>query len=96
MEQQQIIKEMVKFNKSVMDNTFNAISTIQDQSASMFGAFLDKAAWVPAEGKKAITDWFSAYKKGCDDFKAAIDEKYEKVADYFMKKENAVISMMKK
>jgi hypothetical protein len=63
MEQQQIIKEMIKLNKLVMDNTFNSISTIQDLSTRMFTAFMDEATWLPAEGKKAITDWFSAYKK---------------------------------
>jgi hypothetical protein len=88
MDQQQITREMMAFNKSVMDNTFNAISTIQDQSAMMFTAFMDKAGWLPTDGKKAIADWISSYKKGRDDFKAATDEKYEKVAEYFTKKEN--------
>lgn len=96
MEQQQIIKEMIKFNKSVMDNTFNSISTIQDQSTRMFTAFMDKASWLPAEGKKAITDWLSTYKKGRNDFKTATDDKYEKVANYFIKKENTETSRMKK
>ena len=86
MEQQQIIKEMIKFNKSVMDNTFNSISTIQDQSTSTLTSFIDKTAWLPDDGKKAIADWLSTCKKGRDDFKAAADDKYEKIANYFIKK----------
>lgn len=96
MDQQQITREMIGFNKSVLDNTFNAISAIQDQSASMFTAFMDKANWLPDDGKKAITDWVSAYKKGRNDFKAATDEKYEKVANYFIRKENTGSPGMKK
>lgn len=96
MDQQQIIREMIKFNKLVLDNTFNAISTIQDQSARMFTDFMDKANWLPDDGKKAINDWVSAYKKGRIDFKTATDEKYEKVANYFLRQENSGISGMKK
>ena len=85
MDQRQITKGMIEFNKSVLDNTFNQISSIQDQSASMFTDFMNKANWLPADGKKAINDWLAAYKKGRDDFKTATDEKYEKVANYFLR-----------
>ena len=85
MDQRQITKGMIEFNKSVLDNTFSAISTIQDQSAKMFTDFMDKANWLPDDGKKAINDWLAAYKKGRDDFKTATDEKYEKVAKYFLR-----------
>ena len=85
MDQQKITQEMIKFNKSALDDTFNTITTIQDQSARMFTAFMDKAHWLSDDGKKAINDWLAAYKKGRDDMKAATDEKYEKVANYFMR-----------
>lgn len=88
MDQQQIAKEMMEFNKSVFDNTFNAITSIQDQSEKILTTFMDKADWLPDDGKKVITDWISTYKKGRDEFKTATDDKYKKVASYFMKKEN--------
>lgn len=87
---------MIEFNKTLLDNTFNAINTIQDQSARMLTAVIDKANWLPDDGKKAINDWVSAYKKGRDDFKAATDEKYEKVANYFIRLGNIGTSGMKK
>jgi hypothetical protein len=96
MEQQQITKDMLVFNKSIFDNTFNMISSIQDQSERMLTSFLDKASWLPDDAKKAIIDWISSYKKGRDEFKAATDEKYEKIADYFLKKENDETTKMKK
>lgn len=96
MDQQQIAREMIEFNKTLLDNTFNAINTLQDQSARMLTAVIDKANWLPDDGKKAINDWVSAYKKGRDDFKAATDEKYEKVANYFIRLGNVGTSGMKK
>lgn len=85
MDQRQITKGMIEFIKSVLDNNFNALSTIHDQSAKMFADFMDKAHGLPDDEKKAINDWLAAYKKGRDDFKKATDEKYEKVANYFMR-----------
>jgi hypothetical protein len=96
MDQQQITREMIEFNKTLLDNTFNAINTIQDQSARMLTAVIDKATWLPDDGKKAINDWVSAYKKGRDDFKAATDKKYEKVVNYFIRLGNVGTSGIKK
>jgi hypothetical protein len=45
--------------------------------------YMDQAPLIPAEGKKAINDWLKAYKKGRVDFKAAADENYKKVEDFF-------------
>lgn len=96
MDQRQITKGMIEFNKSVLDNTFNALSTIQDQSAKMFADFMDKANGLPDVGEKAINDGLAAYKKGRDEIKTATDDKYEKVANYFTRGENTGASAMKK
>ena len=45
---------MVEFNKSVFDNTFKAISSIQDNSISMLTAFMDKVPGLPSEREKAL------------------------------------------
>ena len=83
MDQKQIAKQMIEFNKTAFDNTFSAMITLQDQTEKMVSGFLEKAPWFSAEGKKAINDWISTYKKGREDYKAAADESYKKVTDYF-------------
>jgi len=83
MEQKQIARQMMEFNKTAFDNSFSAMSALQDQTEKLVLNFLDQAPWFPGEGKKAINDWVASYKKGRDDFKAAADESYQKVADYF-------------
>ena len=83
MEQKQIAKQMMEFNKTAFDNSFSAMSALQDQTETLVLSFLDKAPWFPGEGKKAINDWVASYKKGRNDFKAAADNSYQKVADYF-------------
>lgn len=83
MDQKQIAKQMMEFNKTAFDNTFNAMTVLQDQTEKLVFRFLEKASWFPEEGKKAVTEWVNAYKKGRDDFKTTTDESYKKVADYF-------------
>jgi polyhydroxyalkanoate synthesis regulator phasin len=74
---------MMEFNKTAFDNTFSPMIVLQDQTEKLVSRFLEKAPWFPEEGKKAINDWMNTYKKGREDFKAAADESYKKVADYF-------------
>jgi hypothetical protein len=86
---------MIEFNKSVFDNAFKKITSVEVQSEKMITSLIDKAAWLPDDGKKVIFDWISAYRNGRNDFKATTDDKYEKVANYFMKQVNAATSHMK-
>jgi hypothetical protein len=83
MDPKQIAKQMIKFSKTTFDNTFDATTALQEQTEKMMAMYLDQAPLIPAEGKKAINDWLKAYKKGRVDFKAAADENYKKVEDFF-------------
>lgn len=87
MEQKQMAKQIMDFNKKAFDNSFSAMSALQDQTEKLVFNILDKAAWFPEEGKKVINDWVISYKKGRDDFKASADESYKKVADFFAQEE---------
>ena len=83
MEQFQVFKQMVQFNKTTFDNSYNAMEMLRDQNEKMANSLLDQATWMPEEGKKAINEWMKAYKKGCDDFKKAVDQNYKNAADSF-------------
>jgi hypothetical protein len=83
MDQKQIAKQMMDFNKNAFDSSFGAMTVLQDQTEKLVLSFLDKAPWFPEEGKKAINEWVKTYKKGREDFKTAADASYKKVAEYF-------------
>jgi hypothetical protein len=83
MDPKQIAKQMVDFNKTAFDNSFEAMSVIQDQAEKMFTATMEQTSFFPAEGKKLINEWINAYKKGREDFKAAADENFKKVETFF-------------
>jgi polyhydroxyalkanoate synthesis regulator phasin len=83
MDTRQIAKQMIQFNKTAFDNTLDALTALQEQTEKMVAMWMDQAPLMPAEGKKAINDWLKAYKKGHAEFKAAADENYKKVEDFF-------------
>jgi hypothetical protein len=78
----QMFKQMITFNKTAFDNSFNALVTLQEQTEKMVNAFLDQATWLPEEGKKVTLDWIQAYRKGCEDFKKTVDENFKRVEDF--------------
>ena len=60
MDQKQIAKQMIQFNKTAFDNSFNAMTMVYEQNEKMVNAFLTQATWLPENGKTAI-ERFLAY-----------------------------------
>jgi polyhydroxyalkanoate synthesis regulator phasin len=87
MEPMKMARQMIEFNKSTFDNSFNAIVLMQEQTEKMVGTFLAQATWLPEEGKKVLSEWVAAYKKGRDEYKKAVDESFKKVENYFAQAE---------
>ncbi|HPI92660.1 MAG TPA: hypothetical protein PLT09_12950 [Deltaproteobacteria bacterium] len=85
MENKEIVKQMVDLHKTSFDNSFNMLVSLQDQMEKMVNTFVDQAPWLPAEGKKAIGNLVSTYKKGREDFRKLVDDGYRKVEDYIGK-----------
>jgi hypothetical protein len=85
MEHKQIAKQMIQFNKTAFDNSFSAMTMVYQQNEKMVETFLGQATWMPEEGKKAIKDWMTSYRTGCDNFKKLVDDNYSKVEAFFDK-----------
>jgi len=83
MDPKQVAKQMIQFNKAAFDNTFTAMTVLQEQTEKMMSMFLEQSPWIPAERKKDISDWIKAYKRGRDNFKIVVEDNYKKVEDYF-------------
>jgi uncharacterized coiled-coil DUF342 family protein len=83
MDQKQILKQMIDFNKATFDNTFNAMVMLQEQAERAANTLMEQANWLPEDGKKAINEWVKAYKKGREDFKMVVDENFQKVESFF-------------
>ena len=83
METEKFAKQMIDFQKATFDNTFTALTMLQDQAERMVNTVIDQATWLPEESRRVINEMVGAYKKGRTDFKGAIDENFVKLADLF-------------
>lgn len=85
MDNKELVKQMIQFNKTAFDTSFSTLSMVYEQNERIVETFLAQAPGLPEEGKKVITDWMSAYRTGCDDFKKLVDDNYAKVEEFFNK-----------
>ena len=83
MEQGKVTKQMIEFHKATFDNTFNAMTVLQEQTEKMVNSYLEQAHWFPAEGKQAVNEWVKTYNKGREAFKENVNENYKKVEAFF-------------
>jgi hypothetical protein len=83
METEKFAKQMIDFQKATFDNTFTALTMLQDQAERMVNTVIDQATWLPEESRRVIDEMAGAFKKGRTDFKGAIDENFMKMADLF-------------
>lgn len=86
METGKIANQTISFQKTLFENTFNAMSMVQDQTEKMANSFLTQLPWVNEDGKKAVNDAVKMYKEARDNFKKAVDEGFMKMEEMFVQK----------
>jgi len=69
-------KQILDFQKSTFDNTFNAVAMFQDHTENVAETLNQQATWAPEEAKRTMDQWTVAFKKGRDDFKKAVDDNF--------------------
>ncbi|MEN6621423.1 MAG: hypothetical protein ABFD50_07745 [Smithella sp.] len=78
-----IAKQILDFQKSTFDCSYNSLSVLQQQMEGMIQSFIEKSSWLPPESKTALKDWENAYSQGRNDFKEIVDNNYQMLGDYF-------------
>ncbi len=58
MDGQTIVRQIIGFQKATFDNTFGAITMLQDQAEKATNMVLESSIWpLPDERKKVLSDW---------------------------------------
>jgi hypothetical protein len=83
MDQKEIFRQMVDFNKGAFNNAYNAMVLVQDQTETLATSMLNQASWMPEEGKKAVREWVEVFRKGRETYKKTVEEAFRKVEVYF-------------
>ena len=83
MENKEIVKQVIDFQKKSFDNCFSAMIMIQDQTEKLLKTFVGQSLSMNDECKKVLDQWTDVYKRSRDDFKKAIDEGYSRAESFF-------------
>ncbi len=86
METPKIAKQMVGFQKTVFESSFNAMTMVQDQTESMINNFVGQFPWATEDVKKQMNETFTYAKKARQDFKKAVDDGYVQFEKMFDQK----------
>ncbi|MCP4341589.1 MAG: hypothetical protein GY799_22600 [Desulfobulbaceae bacterium] len=86
METTQMTKQALEFQKTIFNNSFNAMVLAQEQTEKVFGSYVEKLPWATEESKKSVETSVEMGKKACADFKKAVDEGYAKFEEMLDKK----------
>lgn len=78
----QFAKQTLGFQKTILENSFNTMNTIQDQTEKMVNSYLDQMPWVTADGKKSLQTSLDMVKKFRDNYKKSIDDGYCKIEEF--------------
>ena len=74
-----MVKQMMGMQKMTLDGMLSSMIMFWEQTDRMLGPLLDQAVWMPAEGKKVFKDTVSANKRGCETFKDAVNEGFNRL-----------------
>lgn len=81
METPKIAKQVIGFQKTMFDNTYNAITVMQDNTENMMTGFLKQFPWVTEEVTKPLNDSITFTKKARDDYKKIVDQGFDKFTE---------------
>jgi len=83
MDQKQLCRQVIEFNKMAFENSFNAVIMLQDHVEKVASAVLMQSAWLPEDGRKAIDEMVRNFKRGRDDFRRAVDDGFKRADSFF-------------
>jgi uncharacterized protein YdiU (UPF0061 family) len=86
MDSKQMLKEMIELNQTTFDNTFDALTKMQEQMEKAASSMIEQTAGLSGEYKKAIDEWAAGYKQAGAGFKKNLDAQFEKLLETFKEK----------
>ncbi len=84
MNQNQLLKQMIDFNRTAFDNAFSTMTMLQEQAEKAANGCLDQATWLPKAGRTVANDWMKVCKNGRESFKSSMDEGFSKVEAFLV------------
>jgi len=81
----QFVKQVLNFQKTIFDGSYNAMIIAQDQTEKMVSSYIDQLPWVTEQSKKGMQDPIDIAKKTRDDFKKVTEDSFVNFEEFLKK-----------
>lgn len=72
---------MIGFQRTIFNNTCNAIAVMQDNSENMLNGFLKQFPWFTNDSKTPLNDSISFFKESRNNYQKMIDQGFQNLAE---------------
>lgn len=81
MELHTITKQMIGFNKTVFENTYNGVAAVQDYSQRMMDGYMNQFPWISEDCKENYKDARELIKKAQEEYKSVMEQSFAKLEE---------------
>jgi hypothetical protein len=87
---------IIRINRIAVENTWNILSLVQDQTERATRTILEQGNQLAAEGQRALNEWVDEYKRGQAAVQKAVEENHALFEGLFPKTEKTTIKKTNK
>ena len=74
---------MVGYSKATIETFFKSVAVTQEQNKKIAGEAIEKAAYIPEEGKVVVQKWLNVSKEAGETFRESVLKGHEQIEKYF-------------
>ncbi len=83
MNQKILMKQLVAFNKTSFNNTYNTMVMMQEQAERMTSTLINHPTLLTEDGKKIIKDWAKIFKAQREEYQSVVNDNFNTIENYF-------------
>lgn len=82
MDQKTLMKQLLEFNKTSFNNTYNTMIMMQEQAERMTSTLINHPTLLTDEGKHTIEEWVKVFKTKRDEYQEIVNSNFKKLDEF--------------
>ncbi len=83
MEADKLAKQMIGFQKTAFNHTFDIVMAVRDQSEKITCSWCEKSGILPDQSKKVMLEWCQVIKQSLGEYKKVINDGFNTIETCF-------------
>jgi hypothetical protein len=83
MEAEKLAKQMIDFQKTAFNHTFDVVMAVQDQSEKISSSWCEKSSILPDRNKKMMLEWGHVIKQSLKEYKKMVNTGFDTMETFF-------------